>query len=97
MRHEGQTTGLGADVGEAGVELGVRRQQAQAVGPEDAQQVLSRCIEHGLVLRLRQAGGEDDRGARAALAQGLDQARHGGWRGAWTASSGASGRLSTSG
>ena len=64
-----------------------RHQQANAVRPQDAQQMRPGRIQHRLlqadavpVAGLRQAGGHHDRRARAARAEFGDQARHGGRR-----------------
>ena len=94
LRDEGQLAGQRVGVREAGVQPDVRRQQAEAVGPEDAQQVRPRGVEHGLLLRGVEPGGEHDRGARAARAELRRSARArvaGGVQ--ITARSGASGRL----
>ena len=82
LRHEGQGAGAGVHVREAGVQADVRRQQAQAVGPQDAQQVAPGGIEHGRLGGSVQPGGQHHGGARAAHAQGLDQPRYAGRWGA---------------
>ena len=68
----------------------MRRQQAEAVGAEHAQQVRPRGVERRLLLRRAQAGGHDDRGARAEAAELGDQAGH---RGRRRAQDGQVGRL----
>jgi hypothetical protein len=80
LRHECQLPRLRAHVGEAGVQADVRRQQAQAVGPEDAQQVRARRVQHGLFHGRFEAGGQHHGGPRAARAQGRDQRGHRGRR-----------------
>jgi hypothetical protein len=90
LRDEGQRARGGIDMRKAGVETDVRRQQAQAVGAQDAQQVPARGVEHGLLLLGRQPGGHHDGGARAQPAQRVDQPGHAGW---WGADHGQFGRL----
>ena len=81
LRHERQLSRQRADVREAGIEAQVRHQHADAVGPEDAQRVHVRCVEHGLLLRASEAGGQHDRRPGAACAEFGDQLHHrGGWR-----------------
>ncbi len=77
LRHEREAAGRHLGVGKTGVESCMGRQQAQAVGPQDAQQVLARRIQHGLLLCLGKPGGQHNGGAGALGAERLDDAGHG--------------------
>ena len=80
LRNEGQLAGRGIGVREAGIQADVRRQQADAVGAQDAQQVRAGGVQHGFLLRRVQPGSQYHRGARSECAQLADQARHRRWR-----------------
>ncbi len=82
LGQEGDVAGGRTDMREARVEPQVRRDQPDAVGAQHAQQVRPGRIEHGLLLRGVEAGGDDHRGARAARAELGDEPRHAGRRGA---------------
>jgi hypothetical protein len=58
---------------EGRVQAEPRRQDADAVGAEHAQQVGPRGIKHSLLLLRVEPGGHDDRRARAELAESVDQ------------------------
>ena len=83
---EGDVAGARCYMCEAGVQPGARRHDAQAVRPDDAQQVrlcrVQRCLPQcaaapvAIVVGRTQAGGDDDGGFRAARAQLGDQAGH---------------------
>jgi hypothetical protein len=77
LRDKGHVAGQGVDVGEAGIQADPRRQQAQAVGAEHAEQVRPCRIQCGLLLHRAQASGHDDGGTRAEPAQIADQVRDG--------------------
>ena len=80
LRHKCQFARRCRHMCKAGIQTAVRRQQADAIGTEDAQQPGSRRVEHGLALGLVQASGQHDRSTGAALAQFSDQAGYGGCR-----------------
>lgn len=89
LRHEGQCAGQRGGVREAGVQADARHHQPDAVGPEDAQQVGPRRLQHGLLHRLAvpvggaaQAGRQHDRRPRTAPPQLRDQPRYRGGRSA---------------
>ena len=82
LRHEGQRARRRRQLREAGVQPVVWRQQPQAVRPQDAQHMLARSGQHGLLLRRGQPRGHDDGGPRAARAQLAYQRGHAGRRGA---------------
>ena len=69
LRDKGQLPRLRIDVGKAGVQALVRRQQADAIGPDDPQQVRLGRVQHGLLLRVVHAGGHDHGGAGAQPCQ----------------------------
>ena len=60
----------------AGVQADVRAQQADAVGPQDAQQMRPGSSQHGTLLRRVHAGRQYHGRSGAELAQFGDQARH---------------------
>ena len=82
LRDQGQLARLGRGGRDAGVQVRVRRQQAHAVGPQDAQQPGARGVQHGLLLLGREAGADDHGGLGAGLGQLPDQIVHRGGRGA---------------
>ena len=57
LRHKSQLAGQRARVGKAGVQTQVRRELADAVRAEDAQQGGPGRVQHGLLLRCIQPGG----------------------------------------
>jgi hypothetical protein len=94
---------LGAGMGEAGVEADAGDEKPDAVRAEHAQQIGPRRFEHRLLqaspvgeFAPRQAGGDDDRGARAAPAECVDESGNRLRRRQITARSGAAGRSATS-
>ena len=82
LRHKGQFAGLGVDVREARVQADVRRQQADAIGAQQAQQARPCGVQHVLPLGGRHPGAQHHGRPRAFRGQLVDQARHGGRRGA---------------
>ena len=76
LRHEGQFARPRRNVREAGVEPGVRRQQAHAVGAQNAHQRGPGGVQHGLLLLRRQAGADDHHRLGAAPRQLFDQVHH---------------------
>ena len=80
LRDEGQLPGPRRDVRKACVQPGVRRQQAHAVGAQDAHQARAGDVQHGLLLLGRQARGDDHHRLGAALGQLAHQLDHGGRR-----------------
>ena len=65
---------------EARIQAEVRRQQSEAIGPKNTQQMRSGRGEHRLFLRGAQTRRHYDSGARAEPAQFVNQARHRGNR-----------------
>ena len=96
LREEGQLPGRRIHVREAGVQSDTLRDQAQAVGAADAQQVRVRGIQLGLLLRRPEASGQ--RHGRVRVAPPSAAIKSGTVCGGvqMTASLGASGNAATS-